>query len=237
LAGKSYQIKNKKEVGKMHIADGILPIEQCVVWFAVAVPFIGIGLKQIRERSKTNLKYKPLLAFLAAIVFVLSMVPIPVPIAGTCSHPAGTGITAIITGPFISVVLASIALLLQAIFLAHGGITTLGANIVSMGIMGSLGGYFTFKILRKIGVNLGIAGFIAGIMADWFTYTTTSFELAFALAGKGEFFETFLKILLAFVPTQLPIGIAEGFITSAVVVMLAKRTDIIEKINLQEGER
>jgi len=218
----------------MHIADGILSIEESIAWFAVALPFIGYGIKKIKQKSRFNPSYKPLLAFLSAAVFVISCIPIPVPTAGTCSHPAGTGITAILAGPFISTALASVALLLQTIFLAHGGITTLGANIVSMGVMGSFAGYFSFRVLRKLGIKIAIAGFIAGVMADWFTYATTSFELALSLSGKGEFFDTFLKILIAFIPTQLPLGILEGFITSAVVVMVMKKTDIFEIMETKE---
>lgn len=218
----------------MHIADGILSIEESIAWFALAVPFIGYGIKKIKQKSRFNPAYKPLMAFLAAAVFVISCIPIPVPIAGTCSHPAGTGITSILAGPFVSTVLASIALLLQAIFLAHGGITTLGANIVSMGVMGSFAGYLSFRILKKLGMKMAIAGFIAGMMADWFTYATTSFELALSLSGKGEFFETFLKILIAFIPTQLPLGILEGFITSAAVVMVMKKTNISEMTETKE---
>ncbi|HHW19564.1 energy-coupling factor ABC transporter permease [Thermodesulfovibrio thiophilus] len=218
----------------MHIADGILKIEECMAWFALSLPFIGYGIKKIKDRSKVNPGYKALLAFLAAAVFVISCIPIPVPIAGTCSHPAGTGITAILAGPFISTVLAACALLLQALFLAHGGISTLGVNIVSMGIMGSFAGYFSFKVFKKLGFKISIAGFIAGIMSDWVTYATTSFQLAFSLSGKSDFIETFFKILIAFIPTQLPIGIIEGFITSASVVIFMKKTNILDKTVAKE---
>lgn len=219
----------------MHIADGILSIEESILWFALSLPFIGYGIKKIKDRSSFNPSYKPLLAFLSAAVFVISCIPIPIPIAGTCSHPTGTGITAVLTGPFISSVLGTVALLLQAIFLAHGGITTLGANIVSMGIIGSFAGYFSFRILQKLGMKVAIAGFVAGVMADWFTYATTSFQLALSLSGKGEFFETFIKILIAFIPTQLPLGILEGFITSAVIVMVMKKTDVFETIREEKA--
>jgi len=71
-------------------------------------------------------------------------------------------------------------------------------------------------------------------MSDWVTYATTSFQLAFSLSGKSDFIETFFKILIAFIPTQLPIGIIEGFITSASVVIFMKKTNILDKTVAKE---
>ena len=84
---------------------------------------------------------KPLVGLLAAVVFIISCMPIPVPTAGTCSHPCGTAISAILVGPYISVLISTVALLIQALVMAHGGLTTLGADIVSMGVVGSFTGY------------------------------------------------------------------------------------------------
>ena len=81
-------------------------------------------------------------------------------------------------GPGPTVVVASIALLLQALFLCHGGLTTLGANVFSMGVMGAFSAYFTFHLLRRMRVPIVAAAMAAGLISDWATYATTSFELA-----------------------------------------------------------
>ena len=155
------------------------------------------------------------------------------PTAGTCSHPCGTGLSAILLGPGISVLVASVALLLQALFLSHGGLSTLGANIVSMGIMGSFGGYLTFRILRGFKANLAVSGFVAGLLADWATYFATSAELASGIRGDSAFIPLFWKILLAFIPTQLPLGILEGFITAGMIVFLyRRRPDLLVKMGV-----
>ncbi len=162
------------------------------------------------------------------MVFIISCMPIPVPTAGTCSHPCGTAMSAIVVGPIMSIFVASIALLLQALFLAHGGLTTWGADIVSMGIAGSFVGYFTFKILKRFNLPLFVCGFAAGLLADWATYMTTSFELASALAGSKPMFPLFTTILVAFIPTQLPLGILEGFLTGGMITFVyKKRPDIL----------
>jgi cobalt/nickel transport system permease protein len=217
----------------MHISEGILPFNWAVTWYVVAIPFIAIGLRKLKEAAKDDLSFKPLVGLITAAVFIISCMPIPVPTAGTCSHPCGTAISAILLTPFISVVVAAVALLIQALFLSHGGITTLGANIMSMGIMGSFAGYFVFKTLRFLKVNLAVSGFFAGIIADWITYLSTSIELALGIHGDSPILPLFGKILLAFVPTQLPLGILEGAITSGMVVLLyKKRPDLLVKMRV-----
>jgi cobalt/nickel transport system permease protein len=112
------------------------------------------------------------------------------------------------------VVVASVALVLQALFLAHGGLTTLGANIFSMGVVGSFVGFGTFLLCRRVGLSVIVAAFLAGVFSDWATYAMTSLILTGALHSDGSFWNLFLTILAAFVPTQLPLGILEGFVSA-----------------------
>lgn len=196
----------------MHISEGILPALWAVLWFAVAIPFVALGLRELRRRSEEFPYFKPLVGLVGAAVFLISCMPIPVPTAGTCSHPSGTGLAAILIGPGLTVVVASIALTLQALFLAHGGLTTLGANIVSMGVAGAYVGYGVYWIIRRLGLPWVMAAFLAGLLSDWATYAMTSVELAAALHG-GESFSAMLSlILVAFIPTQIPLGIFEGIL-------------------------
>lgn len=221
----------------MHISEGILPLNWAMLWFIVAIPFLAYGLYSLKKISHKDISFKPLVGLLSAVVFIISAMPIPVPFAGTCSHPCGTGISGILVGPFISVLIAAVALLLQALFLAHGGLSTLGADIVSMGVMGSFAGYFTFRILRSCRANLAVAGFMAGLFADWATYLTTSVELASGIKGNAEFLPLFYKILIAFIPTQLPLGILEGAITAGMVVLLyKKRPELLIKMGVIKPE-
>jgi len=198
----------------MHITEGILPVQWALLWFVIAVPFIILGLRKINLRSKTDPHLKAMVGLVGAAVFIISCMPIPIPTAGTCSHPCGTGMAAILIGPLLSVVVASVALTLQALFLAHGGLTSLGANIVSMGVVGSFAGYGTFVLLKKMGFSWSVAAFAAGLLSDWATYGATSFILAAALHNDGSFWTMLTSIILAFVPTQLPLGILEGFISA-----------------------
>ncbi len=207
----------------MHISEGILPASWAVLWYAAALLFIALGLRELRRRSEEYPYFKPLVGLVGAAVFLISCMPIPVPSAGTCSHPAGTGLAAILIGPGLTVVVASIALTLQALFLAHGGLTTLGANIVSMGVAGAYVGYGVYWIVRRLGLPWVMAAFLAGLLSDWATYAMTSLELAAALHGDGSFATMFSLILLAFVPTQLPLGILEGFLCAGAWKFIGRR--------------
>jgi len=221
----------------MHISEGILPFNWALFWYLVAVPFLALGIRRLQSAAKEDISFKPLVGLITAVVFVISCMPIPVPTAGTCSHPCGTAISAILLGPCVSVVVAAVALLIQALFLSHGGLTTLGANIMSMGIMGSFAGYFVFRLLRGLRLSLGVAGFFAGIIADWITYASTSAELAAGIRGTTPFFELFRQILLSFIPTQLPLGILEGALTSGMIVLLyKKRPDLLVSMRVIKAE-
>ncbi|MBI1921380.1 MAG: energy-coupling factor ABC transporter permease [Geobacter sp.] len=221
----------------MHISEGILPFNWAALWFAVAVPFVALGVKRLNALAKDDLSFKPLVGLMAAVVFIISCMPVPVPTAGTCSHPCGTGVAAILVGPFVSILITAVALLIQALFLSHGGLTTWGADIVSMGVVGSFAGWFAFRGLRMAGASLGVAGFAAGLMTDWATYFTTSVELASGIRGDAPFWPLFWKILIAFIPTQLPLGILEGAMTAGMVVLLyKKRPDLLVKMRVLKAE-
>ncbi len=221
----------------MHISEGILPFDWTALWFAVAAPFVALGVRRLNALARDDLSMKPLVGLMAAVVFVISCMPIPVPTAGTCSHPCGTGIAAILVGPFVSVLITSVALLIQALFLAHGGLSTLGADIVSMGVVGSFGGWLAFRGLRRMGAGLGAAGFCAGLIADWATYATTAVELASGIRGDAPFLPLFGRIVVAFIPTQLPLGVLEGAMTAGMVVLLyRKRPDLLVKMRVLKAE-
>jgi cobalt/nickel transport system permease protein len=224
----------------MHISEGILPFSWALFWFLASAPFLAMGLRTLARRSEADLASKPLVGMVAAVVFVISCMPIPVPLAGTCSHPCGTGLAAVLLGPALGVVAAAVALLIQALFLSHGGLSTWGANLFSMGVMGSFAGYAAFRGLRLAGLGLVAAAFGAGLVADWATYAGTAMIMAAGIRGASPFWPLAANIALAFVPTQLPLGLVEGAITAGMVSLLRKkRPDLLARTALSgiEEER
>ncbi|MGL5692762.1 MAG: energy-coupling factor ABC transporter permease [Peptostreptococcaceae bacterium] len=198
----------------MHIMEGYLPPSGAIFWAVLYIPFFILGLRSINKIVKEQPKKKLLLALCGAFVFVLSALKIPSIITGSCSHPTGVGLGAILFGPSAMAVLGLIVLLFQAILLAHGGITTLGANAFSMAVVGPIVSFFTFKLLKNK-INKSWAVFIAAALGDLLTYTVTSIQLGLAFPdATGGVGASILKFLGVFFFTQIPIAIAEGILTT-----------------------
>jgi cobalt/nickel transport system permease protein len=212
-----------RPVFAMHLADGVLPAASCVLWSVLAFGFVAWALRRFDRARLQDPQLGALVAMVGAAVFAISCMPVPVPLVGTCSHPCGTGLAAILVGPLLTVLLTTVALLLQALFLAHGGLTTLGADIVSMGLAGGLTGYLVFRGLSRLGFSMFAAAFVAGVLADWATYATTALELALGLSGKTPFGTLFSSVLVAFAPTQLPLGLLEGVLTAGALRWVHRR--------------
>ena len=149
----------------MHIMEGFLPHPWWEIWFALSFPVVAFGVYKMNKMLKENRETLPFLAVAGAFVFVLSSLKLP-SITGSCSHPTGTGMGAIIFGPGITSVLAVIVLVYQAYLLAHGGLTTLGANTFSMGIAGPGLGYLVYKAATRAGAASYLAVFLAATLAD-----------------------------------------------------------------------
>lgn len=221
----------------MHIAEGILPAEWAAAWAAPAAVGAVAGLRRLKARTDEEPAVKSLVALMGAAVFAISLMPIPVPVAGSVSHPAGTPLAAIVVGPAAGVLLAAVSLLLQALFFAHGGLTTLGANIVSEGIVGSVVGFGVFRLARRSGLSLFLAGFLAGVLGDLAVYFTTATELSLGLFSLDEAWPRLWAIFLAFLPTQGPLALLEGLFTGGVLRSLAQlRPDIASRLGVDPGD-
>jgi cobalt/nickel transport system permease protein len=205
----------------MHIAEGFLPVQWAAFWWAVSLPFFLVGLRSLTRITQKNPELKLLLALAGAFTFVLSALKIP-SVTGSCSHPTGTGLGTILFGPLVMTVLGSLVLVFQAILLAHGGITTLGANVFSMAIVGPFVAYVVYNTVMKTGKQK-LAVFLAATLEDLLTYLTTAVQLALAFpAVQGGFMASFLKFVGIFAITQLPLALSEGLLTVLVWNWLQK---------------
>ncbi|CAN7288141.1 energy-coupling factor ABC transporter permease [Peribacillus frigoritolerans] len=211
----------------MHIMEGFLPIEWAIFWWALTLPFLILGYRSIRSKVRENPETKMILGLSGAFVFILSALKIP-SVTGSSSHPTGVGLGSILFGPFAMSVVGSIVLLFQAVLLAHGGLTTLGANAFSMAVCGPFIAYFVFKGATKLGWSFSLAVFLAAAFGDLGTYVVTSVQLALAFPSEvGGFMASFSKFAGIFALTQIPLAISEGLLT--VVVM-----NFLKKYNLGE---
>ena len=203
----------------MHIMEGFLPIERAVGWTLASAPFVAYGIHTVNKRIKENPEQRMLLGVAAAFTFVLSALKIP-SVTGSCSHPTGTGLGSILFGPAAMAPIGLVVLLFQALLLAHGGLTTLGANTFSMAIVGPFAAFALFRLAQQLKLSFGVSVFIAASMADLLTYVTTSLQLAWAFPDPVSGFSgSFVKFAAIFAITQIPLAISEGLLT--VVIMNA----------------
>lgn len=207
-----------QSAGAMHIAEGYLPAGTCIAWGAVCLPFVAWGLIKIRRLAQGQKSVLVILAMAGAFAFVLSALKIP-SVSASSSHPTGTGLGAILFGPAPMAVLGLIVLLFQALLLAHGGLTTLGANTFSMAIAGPIFAWALYMLCKKLKVNRKVSIFLAACLGDLFTYCVTSLQLAAAYPSEaGGFFASAVKFLGVFAPTQLPLAIIEGILTVVIII-------------------
>ena len=213
--------------------EGFLPNPWWEIWFAISLPMVAYGVYRMNNLIKEQRETLPLLAVSGAFLFVLSSLKLP-SVTGSCSHPTGTGLSTILFGPAITSVLASIVLFYQALFLAHGGLTTLGANIFSMGIAGPIVGILVYRVAIRSRLSLYIAVFLTTMFADIATYVMTSAQLALAFpAASGGVLASFKAFAVVFAVTQIPLAIVEGVVTALMFKYIVQlKSDVLLKLKV-----
>lgn len=208
------------EAYAMHIIEGYLPVSYCIFWTILSLPFLWAGIRSIRALAATHRAALLLLAMAGAYVFLLSALKIP-SVTGSSSHPTGTGLGAILFGPAPMAVVGLLVLVFQAILLAHGGLSTLGANVCSMAVAGPYAAYGVYRVCLLLRAPRRVGVFLAAAVGALVTYMATSLQLALAypdaVGGVGA---AFFKFMSVFALTQLPLAIIEGLLTVAVIIGL-----------------
>jgi len=205
----------------MHIPDAFIPISQSVIYWIIALVFIALALRWAK-RSMGEDKV-PLVAVLAAGIFAIQALNIPGP-WGISGHMVGAALAAIVLGsPYAAVFVLTLVLLVQGIIFGDGGITTMGANIINMGVIGGFVGYYGYIAMQSVFKNAFAAAFIAG----WASLFVSALFCAVQLSIAGTF--PLEAGLFAMGLYHAVIGLIEGGITAmALYLIAAARPDIIE---------
>ena len=193
----------------MHIPDGFIPISQCIVYWIIALVALYFSVRWASQ--KLDERQIPLFAVLAAGIFAIQAMNIPIP-WGTSGHMVGAALVAIVfASPWAAVLLLSIVLILQGLIFGDGGITALGANILNLGIIGGFVGYYLFKGTKSLGeipavfIAAWASIFLAAIACAIEMWIAGTFPLDKGLAMMGLY--------------HAVIGVIEGVLT--VVIVLA----------------
>jgi cobalt/nickel transport system permease protein len=223
----------------MHIAEGIITGWPALAYTLIGFGLMGVGARGIQKFQTEFPERRPLIGMGAAIIFFISLIPIPA-FTGTTSHPCGTPLVAILLGPRVTFDLTGISLLLQAAFFAHGGFGTWGANLMALGLVGATFGWSAFWVARRMGLPIMAAGCAGGLVGDIATYAFSGLVLATALVmaphPQYDFGAYLAVIYAAYAPTQIPIAIGEMLITGlALRHALRQRPEVLEDLKVWQS--
>jgi cobalt/nickel transport system permease protein len=224
----------------VHIPDGYLSPQTCLVGFVVAVPVMATAAARVHNRVKT--RNVPTLAVLAAVCFLIMMFNVPIP-DGTTAHAVGGALVAILLGPWAAVIAVSVALAFQALLFGDGGVLAYGANVFNMAIVLPFVSYGIYRLISG-NTNLtsprrAVAGFIGGYVGLNAAALCAGLELGIQptlfhdshgapLYSPYHLSQAIPAMLLAHL---LVAGIAEGIITAAVVTYLQRANLPLLQVN------
>jgi len=200
----------------MHIPDGFLSLPTTIVTNGLT---LGTLIPALRKVNRTmSPKRIPLLGLTAAFVFTVQLISFPV-FGGTSVHIIGAVLISVLLGPFTGLIIITASLIMQALLFQHGGFTTLGANILNMGVTGCLLGYGLYRIIP------GNNPFVPGLAA-WITTTLCGFLTAVELGLSGTIP---FKVGIATMTSASAItGVIETIATVSIFSFIAKvRPDLL----------
>ncbi len=212
----------------MHIPDAFMPIWQGGIYWIIALIFIILALKWARnELTEDKI---PMVAVLSAGIFAIQAFNLPVGF-GTSGHLVGGALVAILLGsPYAAVFVLTLVLIIQGIIFGDGGLTTMGANILTMGVIGGFVGYYSYQGLHRatktVYISAAIAAwlacFIAALACAVMMWLAGTFPLVPGLAAMGIY--------------HAIIGIVEGAITAgAIYLLLQARPEFSETVTGVSG--
>jgi len=204
-----------------------MPLWQGVIYWVIALIFIALAVRWARN-SMTDEKI-PLIAVLAAGIFAIQAMNIPIPF-GTSGHMVGAALAAIVLGsPYAGVFVLTLVLIVQGVLFGDGGITTMGANIINMGVIGGFIGYYGYRGLHSVIGNIYLPAFIAG----WLSLFVSAILCAFEMAAAGTF--PLVAGLVSMGLYHAFIGLIEGAITTiAIYLITTARPDLMPDASGEE---
>lgn len=211
----------------MHIQDGYLSTSVCLATGVLSLGAVGYSLHRMKD--SLGERTVPLTGMMGSLIFAGQMVnfPIGLPVSG---HLMGGVLAAAILGPWAGCVAVTLVLVAQWALFSDGGLLALGANVLHMAVIGSIGGYAVMTTVRKL-LGGGYRGTVAGsVVAAWLAVLAASavFCLEFRLSYSAADFD-FGNIFTLMVTLHALIGVGEAIITGLVVsVIYQQRADLID---------
>ena len=217
----------------MHIPDGFLDLRICLILYAL---MIVCWIFAFRKAGRIlNDKQIPLMATLTAMFFASQMMNYPI-IGGTTAHLLGGPILAMTLGPYAGLISMTVILLIQALLFGDGGITTFGANVWNMGVVGVFVPYLVYVLaleIKKGRMAMMIGAFLGGLLGDLLAAIFAGLELGLSTLAFPYSVEIAVTAMAAH---HVIIGVGEGIVTAAILSVLQKtRPDLLQIPRLSSG--
>ena len=205
----------------MHIVEGFLPLTWCIVWIVISLIFVIYGIRQMITVFREVPEAKKIFSISFLFMLIVQLLGFNL-VTGTTSSPFGNALGGSIFGPAITSVIAAFVLIIHALLLGYGGLTTIGANIFSMGVVGPFVAYLIFKAFTKRDISPYIAIVLASFLANICTALTTAVQFGLVFGG-------ILKFVVIFIISQIPFIVIDVIVTTVafmVVYELYKKSEI-----------
>ena len=204
----------------MHIPDGLIPFEQAMVYLAISLIIVAISFYYTSRKTDME-KRLVLTGVLTAVAVVATSVTIPSPM-GIPMHFFIIPLVVLILGPFNAILVSFLSLLVQALAIGEGGVTTLGINVLDMGVILSFVVYFVYKLFSSINERFAIfLSTVVGILSATFIQI-----IILVLANT-----TSLGVLLgSLLPYYLMIGVIEGIVNVIILEFISRTNPTILEI-------
>lgn len=217
----------------MHIPDGYLSPDVCAATGMIAAAAVGYSIYKLRDELADRVV--PMTGMMAAMIFAGQMVNFQLVVVPVSGHLIGGVLAGLILGPWAGCLALTMVLIVQRFLFSDGGMFTLGANILHMAVIGSIGGYAVASVVRRFFRNQRVGTIVGAVVASWVTVVAASalFCLEFRLSHSPQEFQ-FRNLFALMVAIHSLIGIGEALITGGVVAyVLAQRPDLV----LASGDR
>ena len=212
----------------MHIADGIMAPELWIAGWILAL--IGLGLMFWKLGKRLDERTMPMMAILAAGIFVAQMLNFPIG-GGTTGHLIGAALATILLGPYAAMLIITAILTIQCLVFGDGGITSLGLNILNMAIIAPL---LTYGVMMLFGKNRTLGTPVAAWAAVFIAATVCAAQLALSYSiSDGTYGITGALAFPAMMGYHALIGVGEAIVTTGVVLFLAKVSPEMLELNLK----
>lgn len=225
----------------MHIPDNYLSPSTCGIFMLIMVPVWRKAVQKVKE--EISIKKMPLVGVMAAFSFLIMMFNVPLP-GGTTGHAVGAALSAILIGPYASILAVTVALGIQALIFGDGGILAFGANCFNMAFVMPFVAYYVFNFIKdKILIKNNeifaafLAGYISLSVAAFFTSIMFGIQPHLFIDSAGLPIYSPYKMNIAIpaimIPHLLLASVIEGVVTSAVYLYIKKTASDI----IYEGEK